>query len=165
MAEKRTWVSVLIAAAAIAVILGLVAIGTTIFWFRQHVNAQYTSRDSAVQEFSRERARFAGQEPLVELRSGESPIVHRAAQSSGVSLTALHVLAYDPEEERLIRASVPFWAARLSPMAAFSITSEDSEIFGKLQLTADDIARHGPGIVMIADGVPVHGARVLVWAE
>lgn len=165
MADKRTWVSVLIAAAAIVVIFGLACIGGAVFWFRQHVNTQYTSPDTAAGEFDRERARFAGQEPLAELRSGESPIVHRSTQSSGPPLTTLHLLAYDPQEERIIRANVPFWAARLSPSAAFSITSEDSVIFGKLQLTADDIARHGPGIVMIADDVPVHGARFMVWAE
>ena len=45
--------------------------------------------------------------PDVTLRKPQTP--------STVSLTAMHVTAFDPKERHLVRATVPFWLLRLTP--------------------------------------------------
>ena len=165
MSRKRTWLSILLAMVAIAVVLCLALVGGTAYWLYSHVQTQELSSDSAAAEFSRQRARFAGQQPLVEMRPGAEPVVHRAAPVRGGAVTTFHVLAYDPDDEQLIRTAVPMWLLKLAPKSSTSITSGDSVVFGRLNLSMDDIARQGPGLVMDLADIPVRGVRLLIWTD
>ena len=75
---KKPWIAILI---AIFIIAGIGAIGLvagSMYWFSRHVSSQSTSTESAEALFERERARFAGQQPLVEFSgSGGNPGVRR----------------------------------------------------------------------------------------
>jgi uncharacterized membrane protein len=110
MAQRRTWLTILIGLVLAVFVLCIALVGGSVYWFYQHVQRQPMSRESAADEFSRERARFVGQTPLIEVRQGEQPVVHRTIRRGApvaATLTAVHVLVYDPREERLIRANIP----------------------------------------------------------
>src|SRR6266496_1997447 len=100
MAQKRTWLTIVIGIVFAVFVLCLAAVGGGVYWFYQHIHTQPMSGETAAGEFSRERARFAGQTPLIEWRRGEEPVVHRAARrDQGASdVKAVHVLFYDPRE-------------------------------------------------------------------
>ncbi len=87
---RKTWISIIVALLIIFVILGLSLIGGATLWIRRHISTQFTSAQVATDELDRERARFSGQQPLIELRGEyDTPIVHRRTARGQVELQAL----------------------------------------------------------------------------
>src|SRR5213083_2030628 len=92
---KKTWIYILIAVFVIAGLGAIGLVGGSAYWISRHVSSQSTSTESAEAEFDRVRARFVGQQPLVEF-SGDSdnPTVRRlpktAEKPTGVEMQALH---------------------------------------------------------------------------
>src|SRR5207247_2436437 len=109
---KRTWIAIVLAALAIVVILGIAVVGSAAFWFRRHINTEMTSTESANVELDNTRARFSGQLPLVEVRESDRPIIHARTVPSTRELQSLRILAYDPQEGKLVRVTLPFWLLR-----------------------------------------------------
>lgn len=165
---RRTWISVLIASVIIVGILAIAAVGGTAYFFYRHINTQYTPRENAEQQFADARARFAGRQPLIEIRRGDEPIVHRElveGAHSRAKLESLRVLAYDPGERKLVRVSIPFWLIRLAPGKNFSFLNDNGINIDtdRVRLTAEDLERLGPSLIL--DEQDRHGAYVLVWTE
>src|SRR5437016_3283713 len=99
---KKTWISIAIAVVIIFVILGVALVGTAVFVFRQHVNAQFVSSRTAEEEFRTARQRFAGQQPLIEVTPGHGePVIHRR-EGKESELRSLRVLAFDPQAGKLV---------------------------------------------------------------
>jgi hypothetical protein len=170
-ANRRTWISILIAAVVIVCLLAVAVVGGAAFFIYRHVNAEFTNEVSAEKEFAAARARFEGQQPLIEVRMNEDPLVHRdqipAVARDDRHLESLRVLAYDDRAGKLVRVSIPFWLLRLLPTRHLSFLNDqgidvdiDSE---RVRLTIDDLERRGPGLVLAHKDR--HGARVLVWTE
>jgi hypothetical protein len=59
----------------------------------------------------------------------------------------------------------PFWMLDMAPRGQASFLSGNSELFGDLHLTLDDLAQRGPGLVMDMKDVPIRGGRALVWTD
>jgi hypothetical protein len=156
---KKTWISILI---AVFIIAGLAAIGVvagSAYWISRHVSTQLTSTESAEAEFGRERARFAGQQPLVEITGGgENPTVRRLPTVAAVEraeLQALHARVYDPDEGKIVRVDIPFWLIRLGKSISF--VPEMGSV------TLEDLERHGPGLIVNGHGD--QGQQMLVWID
>jgi hypothetical protein len=168
MAQKiPTWAAILIAAVIIAVMLAVAAVGGTAFFIYRHVNTTFTGHDTAAAEFAQARARFAGQQPLIEVTHGEEPVINRdlVKGPAGRKLESLRMLAYDRHDGKLVRVSIPFWLLRLLPSNHFSFLDDngikiDSE---RVNLSVEDLERRGPGLVL--DTRDRRGSEVLVWAE
>jgi nitrate reductase NapE component len=168
MAQRiPTWAAILIAGVIIFGMLAVAAVGGTAFFIYRHINTTPTGHDAAAAEFTQARARFAGQQPLIEMSVGDEPVVHRelVKDPSGRKLETLRVLAYDRHERKLVRVSIPFWLLRLLPSNHFSFLDDnginiDSE---RVNLTVDDLERRGPGLVL--DTRDRRGSEVLVWTE
>jgi hypothetical protein len=162
---KKTWISIAIAVVIIFVIFGLAVLGTAVYVFRQHINAQFVSTETAQEEFEQARQRFTGQQPLVDVSNGRhEPIIHQRTGSA--EIRSVHALAFDPAAGKLVRVSLPFWILRMAPSKNFTFQSSgdfdfDSE---RLHLTVDDLERAGPGLILDARD-PRKGTLVLVWAE
>ena len=110
--SRRTWISILIASVIIVGVLAVAAVGGTVFFFYRHVDAKFTRPDDAATEFTQARARFSGQQPLIEMRKGDQPRLHRELMESAKAatpLTSLRVLAYDEDNEKLVNVTLPFW--------------------------------------------------------
>jgi hypothetical protein len=161
---KRTWISVIIAGVIIVGVLAVAIVGGTAYFFYRHIDAQFTGQSSADETFEQTRARFAGQQPLVELSREDEPIVHHPAGSRR-EVRALHALVYDESSGKLTHVDVPGWLLRvMSAGGRLRIANLDG--FGDdetAKLTLDDLERHGPGIVM--DVKRLRGSQLLVWTE
>jgi hypothetical protein len=165
---RKTWVSILIAAVIIIGMLAITVVGGTAFFIYRHVNAQFTPIENAEQQFAQTRARFAGQEPLIEIKKDDEPVVHHelvSAARSNAKLESLRVLAYDRRAGKLVRVSIPFWLIRMAPSQHFSFLNDNGIDFDsdRVRLNYQDLERLGPGLIL--DQKDRHGSHVLVWTE
>jgi len=166
--NRKTWVSILIAAVIIVGMIAITVVGGTAFFFYRHINAQFTGQENAQQQFADARARFSGQRPLIEIKSDDEPVLHRelvAAGRSKAKLESLRVLAYDPRARKLVRISIPFWLIRMTPAHHFSVLTDNGFDFDtdRVRLTYKDLERMGPGLIL--DQTDRRGSQVLVWTE
>jgi hypothetical protein len=168
MSTKRTWVSVLVAAVIIVGVLAVSAVGGTAYFIYRHVHTQFVPNESAEQRFAEARARFAGQQPLIEMTRGEQPVLHREVISKtmpAAKLDTMRVLAYDTRAGKLVNVSIPMWLLRLAPTDKFSFMKDNGIDFDsdRLHITLDDVERRGPGLLL--DQADRRGSQVLVWTE
>ncbi len=165
---RKTWISILIAAIIIVGILAATAVGGAAFFIHRHINTQFTGSENAAQQFQEARARFAGQQPLIEIRKDDQALLHREvipASGSASKLNALRVLAYDTRAGKLVHVSIPFWLLRMVPSRNFSFFNDNGIDFDneRVRLTLEDLERRGPGLIL--DQTGRRGSQVLVWTE
>jgi len=161
---RKTWISILIAGVIIVGVLAVVVVGGTAFFFYRHINATFTAQENADMSFAQERARFAGQKPLIELSRDEEPVVHHPTGPRR-ELQSLHALVYDEASGKLTHVDVPGWLLRLMSGGG-RVRIANMDAFGdddQAKLTMDDLERHGPGLVM--DVKRRRGSQLLVWTE
>jgi hypothetical protein len=168
--SRKTWISIVIAAVISVGILAAAAVGGTAFFFYRHVRSQSAPPEQAETQFAEARAKFAGQKALIEIQRGDEPRLHRElltpASASAAQISALRVLAYDQDGEKLVNVTVPFWLLRLAPTnRKLSFLSDNGIDFDneRVRLTLEDLERRGPGLVL--DAKDRRGAQVLVWTE
>jgi hypothetical protein len=166
--NRKTWISVLIASVIVVGVLAVSAVGGTAYFIYRHVHTQFTPTDDAEQQFADARARFAGQQPLIEIGTDDEPRLHREVVPKTMpikKLETLRVLAYDTRARKLVAVSIPMWLLRLSPSNKFSFLSDNGIDFDsdRVRLTIDDLERRGPGLVL--DQTGRRSSRVLVWTE
>ncbi len=172
---KKTWVSILIAGVVIVFMLAVAIVGTTALFLYRHVNTRIVPSETASAEFERLRGQFAGQAPMIEIASdelldaGEGPsarvhaIVHRDRVGPG-AIHALHVLAYDKRQQKLVRADIPRWLLELaSARGHLRIANLDVLPGTGERVTLDDFDRRGPGLVM--NMRQIGGTELLVWTD
>ena len=81
---------------------------------------------------------------------------------------AIHVLVYDPDDKKLVRASVPMWLAKKLDRAEWKDVEldEETEDVGRLlrrRIRLADIERAGLGTFVEVD--EEDGEQVLVWLK
>ena len=168
MNKRKTWISVVIAAVIVIGILAASAVGGTAYFIYQHVHTEFTPTENAEQRFKDARARFAGQQPLIEMTRGDEPVLHREVipkTMPAAKLETLHVLAYDTRANKLVNVSIPMWLLRLAPSNKFSFMKDNGIDFDsdRMHLSLDDVERRGPGLIL--DQTERRGSQVLVWTE
>jgi hypothetical protein len=178
MASKTpTWVWVVLGIVGFLVLCVVALVGGGIYMVRSHVHTEPAEKQTALQEFDRQRTRFGDQQPLVELkknvRDDDRVVIHRPPDTATrrTDLQTIKVLVYDNREGRLIHIDVPLWIMRMLPQnrnrsgrGRSQITwGDDNFDFNAGDLSLEDIERHGPGLIV--DGIDSRGAQVLVWAE
>ena len=166
--SRKTWMSVLVAAVIVVFVLAVAAVGGAAFFIRRHVSTQFTPGPNAEDQFTQARARFGGQPPLIEVRTGDQPVLHRDIPSGatpGTSIQSVRVLAYDGTSGKLVQVSIPFWLLRLAPSKNFSFLGDNGIDVDTdhVHLTLDDVERRGPGLIL--DTKDRRGSHVLVWTE
>jgi len=169
--QRKTVIAIVLAGVIVLGIMAITIVAGTAFFFMRHINTQVTPRENAEAQFAEARARFAGQQPLIEIRRDrdDEPIFHRelvTASHSTARLEALRVLAYDPKQHKLVRVSIPFWLLRMAPSKFSFFNAGDIDVdldTDRMRVTAEDLERRGPGLVL--DEKDRRGALVLVWTE
>jgi hypothetical protein len=149
------------------VLLGLsavAAVGGAVFFFRRHIQAQFTPSETANQQFDAQRAKFAGQEPLIEMPLGDEPVMHRSPEKPRHELQSLHALVYDARGGKLTHVDIPGWLL-VFMSGGGRIRIANLEVFDddRDRVTLEDLERHGPGLVL--DLRRGRGTQVLVWTE
>lgn len=170
MAKKPSWPLIILGIAALVVVVGvgLVAVAGYVLYQQFAIQTTTTSASSAEDEFTRAAARFAGQKPLVEFLDGE-PVVnklHVRPRGRARAIEALHIIVWEPDERKLIKLNIPFWLLRMTKGRPIRLSGHQDDADGdpvRLNITAEDLERYGPGLVM--DHKETSGTRVLVWAQ
>jgi hypothetical protein len=160
----KTWILVVVGVVVLG-ILGLVALAAAGLWFaKTHIDVRSVSQATVTTDFERVRAQFAGQKPLIELderghflrANSDRPAQDRHPQS-------LNVMAFDPDEGRVVRMAIPFWLLRLKMGGTRMGLGNDSIDLHDLRITVEDLERYGP--TLIVDHKGHGGERVLVWSQ
>jgi hypothetical protein len=167
MAGKvKTWVWV-VAGVVVVGILGIVAMAAfSVYFFSQHIDTREVSPGSAAREFDAIKERFADQKPLIELDEDgrlERTNPDRGGNENHSRPEQLHVLAFDPDDRRIVQVTIPFWLLRLK-LGANRIDFNGRRMdLDDLKLTVEDLERFGP--TLIVDHTTTSGERVLVWSQ
>ena len=167
MAGKvKTWVWVVVAVFVIG-ILGVVAMaGVGIYYFSQHIDTKTVSPALATRDFDEVKRRFPNQKPLIELDDRGRYLrsnTDRETPVNAKSPDAIHVMAFDPHDGRIVQVSIPFWLLRLK-MGGTAIDFNGRQMdLEDLRLTVEDLERFGP--TLIVDHKSENGDRVLVWSQ
>jgi hypothetical protein len=129
-----------------------------------------TDRQGADRRAEIVRQRYPGRESLLTLSSdGAFERRDPAPAARPGAVTHLFVLAYGVREQRLVEVDIPFWFYKMkAPAAGFALnltgianlTTFDLDDLG---VTAADLERFGPGLVVDVDGPD--GERLLIWTE
>jgi hypothetical protein len=150
-------------AVVVAGLLGLSIFGTLIF---RAVNVREATPTEALARFTVVRKMFANQTRMIEV-DGSGRVTRSAASSAAKSgapgIKRLEVLGYRAAEQRLVEAHVPFWFFSLKDSAVQFALRDTGLDLERLHLTADDLAQHGPGLIL--DQKLPNGDRLLVWTE
>jgi hypothetical protein len=167
MAGKvKTWVWVVLAIVVIGV-LGIVAMaGVGLYLFSQHIDTRTASPANAAHDFEQVKARFGGQKPLIELDEHGRFLrshVDRTPPVNAKPPDSINVLAFDPDDGRIVRVSIPFWVVRMKMRGATIDLNGNHMNLEDLKLTAEDLERFGP--TLIVDHKSTTGERVLVWSQ
>lgn len=166
MARKRTWIWVVVGAIGLVVLAFIAFAAAMTYLVVRDLDIRDSSAVSASTEFERVRQRFAGQEPLImvdDIDAARPRITKRAVGAPAARKPeTLHILAFDPDDEKLVRLHLPFWLLRFGNQGRIQIGRGTVEV-EKLGLTVGDLERHGPGLVLDHQGKD--GERVLLWME
>jgi len=169
--RTKTWITIIVSVLGVLVILGVAAIGGTAYWIYSHLQTQTIAEETAGDSFSKTRARFAGQQPLIEISDRDQVVIHRAAEApatpaSSTPLKTLRAMVYNPDDNRMVDVNIPFWLLRLAPSGGrFSFLNDNGISFDseRVRLTLDDLEQRGPGLIL--DQRDRRGSLVLVWTE
>ena len=148
------------------ILLAAAIVGWSIFgvlvW--RAVEVEEADEPQALRRFRAVRATLPAEPPLLDLDSAGNVVrrAHAVAASEG-ALESLSALAYQPRERRLVHAEMPFWFFALKAPAAQYLFRGTGLDLARLGVTAAELKRHGPAIVI--DHVYADGRRLLVWTE
>jgi hypothetical protein len=167
MAGKvRTWVWVIVGVFAVGILCVIAMAAAGIYYFTQNIEAKKASPTVAASEFNAVRERFRGQKPLIELDERGRFLrsnVDRPAPKNARQPEMLYVLAFDPDDEGLVKVTVPFWLLRMK-IGNSHVDFGDSRMdLEDLKLTVEDLERFGPTLIL--DQTNAGGDRVLVWSQ
>ena len=169
--RKKGYLWIALGVVCLVVMVGVAVVGGLAYVVYQQFALEQTVIEpaDAAKELDQLRAEFhdpprlqfawkSDGRPDVTLRKPQTP--------STVSLTAMHVTAFDPKERHLVRATVPFWLLRLTP--EWKMRMNGAEMMHYLntpggRLTPADIEALGPGLLV--DDKQPDGTQVLIWTE
>ena len=167
MAGKvKAWVWVIIAVVVIGVLCVVAIAGIGLYFFSQHVETRTASPANAARDFEQVKARFAGQKPLIELDDHGRYLrsnTDRTPPANAKSPESINVMAFDPDDGRIVRLTIPFWLVRMKMRGATIDLNGNHMDLEDLRLTAEDLERFGP--TLIVDHKNSSGERVLVWSQ
>jgi len=147
----------------VVALLGLSIFGSLVY---RAVNVEEANSSEALTRFAVIRREFADQVPMLEM-DASGRVTRSAAPSAAATVVPavkrLEVLGYRAAEERLVSAHVPFWFFNLKGSALQFAVRDTGLDLDRLGVTAEDLSRHGPGLVL--DQVRPNGDRLLVWTE
>jgi len=167
MAKKTSWAVIIVGISAFVLIVGAGLVGVVGYVIYQQFafQAKTATEISADEEFAQIVAKFEGQKPYLVIRDGEPVVSEEPAASPGKPVEALHIIVWDPDERKVVKLNMPFWLLRMTKGRPIKLSSNDdpgSEAM-KLKITAEDLERRGPGLIL--DHKEATGERVLVWAQ
>lgn len=152
-----------------AALAGTCVLAGTAFFFAHHESRDVSAQDAEV-EFQQVRARFAGQSPVLDMRE-RRPLREAIGPQPNAPLHTFHTMIFDTRGgQRIVRITVPYRFGKLfgsggnfrwlGQLTFLDDTEFDPE---PIQLSLDQLARHGPGLVI--DYRHPSGGQFIAWVE
>jgi hypothetical protein len=167
MAGKvRTWIWVGAGIVVLGVLCVVAMAVAGFYFFSQNINTSEMSPAAASRQFEEVKAKFADQKALIELDHRGRLLrtnPDRPVPANPQPPHTLHVLAYEPEDGRIVRVTVPFWLLRFKTGGGTIDFNGGKMDLEDLKLTVEDLERFGP--TLIVDHTMTSGERVLVWSQ
>jgi hypothetical protein len=167
MAKKTPWGWIIFGIVAFTVFVGvsLVAVAGFVVYQQFAFKSMPATEQSAEQRFEEVAKRFEGQKPLLVIEDGEPVLQKPSSTRTRGRIEALHVMVWNPRDERVVSLNIPFWLIRMTNGHPIKLSAGDHDTGARPQLniTADDLERHGPGLILIHR--ERGGERVIVWAQ
>ena len=164
MASRKTWLWIILGGLGFCVLVLFVIAGVGVYFVASHIDTSSVTSAEVVRVFDDARARFKDQKPLFELDDRERPHVTRELSSMPRAerrTENLAILVWDPDEERTVRITLPFWILRLgNQKIELGHRGFDIE---RLNLDLDELQRVGP--LLVFDYRATSGERVLIWTQ
>ena len=134
-----------------------------LYFVSQNLNMESATVAQAGRSFEDVRARFK-EPPILTLDDRERVTMTRQPpdKPAGEKPSTMHVMAYDDEDSRIVRVTVPFWMLRLG-REKIRLGSGGDLQFEQLHITAEELERYGPALLLDHRGLG--GKRVLVWTQ
>ncbi|HEX2456855.1 MAG TPA: hypothetical protein VHI99_24365 [Vicinamibacterales bacterium] len=167
MAGKiKPWIWIVAGIFACGILCVVAIAGAGFYFFTRHVETHETSPAAAARDFEQVKERFSGQKPLIELDTKGRFLksnLDRPAPPNATRPKDLYVLAFDPDDGRIVKVSIPFWLLRLKMRGATIDLNGNRMDLEDLKLTVEDLERFGP--TLIVDHSSASGDHVLVWSQ
>jgi hypothetical protein len=164
--KVKTWIWVVLGVIIACVVTAVAVAGSAFYFLSKRFETHTATSATANREFDSAKARFSGRKPLVELdRDGAVTRANTAEAGSADTRVPeqVIVMAFDPDQERIVRVTLPFWLLRLkSRHASINFNGKKMDL-EDLKLTVADLERYGP--TLIIDQTSPDGTRVLVWSQ
>jgi hypothetical protein len=167
MAKKTPWGWIILGIVVFTVLVGvsLVVVAGFVVYQQFAFQATPATARSAEQKFEDIARKFEGQKPLLMLEDGD-PVINRPPHDrKPARIEALHVMVWEPDNERVVSLNIPFWLIRMTNGRPIKLSTRDrgSDAMPHLKITADDLERFGPGLILLHR--EPGGERVIVWAQ
>jgi hypothetical protein len=167
MSSKRSWLPIILVIFGGIIMCGILVVGAGVWYFFNHIGIESASDESALKQFEEARKPFLHQAPLLAF-TGRDVVVNREeierSEPSDQHLESLNLLTWDPDEDQIVRVSIPFWVLRLKLDGRVSLRSGSDRFDSEdIPLTVGDLERRGPGLVL--DATDERGQRVLIWTQ
>lgn len=166
MATRRTWVWIVVAVMATALVAIIIVAGAGVYFVSQRVHSSQASAPEALESFDEVTSSFRGRRALYELTASHEPQLTKpfaSIPSSPKKATDLMVQAWNPEDGRLVKLSLPLWLLRYGDKKMRVLRDEGGLALRELTLDSNELARIGPAIVL--DYRKPSGIRILLWTE
>lgn len=165
MATRTTWIWIVVGCLALCGLFLFAVAGAGVYFVASRIDTERVSSVDAMKMFDEARAAFEGQEPLFEIDSDERPHPVRDIREMPTSSERprdLVVMAWDSDEERIVRVAVPFWLMRLGGRQV-EINNGQGFDLNRLDLDVEELERVGP--LLLFDYRARTGERVLLWTR
>jgi hypothetical protein len=159
--RKALWIVLGVVAFILLCIVAFAAFG--FYFVANNVQMESATLIEASKSFDEVRARFK-EAPIITLDDQRRVTLTRQppAQPADVKPQTMHVMAYDVEDSKIVRVTVPFWMLRLG-REKIRLGSGGDLQFEQLHITAEELERYGPALLV--DHRNREGHRVLVWTQ
>src|SRR5687767_9333850 len=110
--RRRTWIWIVVIFLGVCVIGLMAAAGAGVYFVANHIDMKAATSVDAGRSFEGIKAAFKEQKPLFEIDEFERAKAVRPIEelpTSTVKPKHLWIQAWDPDEERLVKISLPFW--------------------------------------------------------
>jgi hypothetical protein len=158
----RRWMWIVIAFGLVSC-AGLV--GGGIWYASTQFKVREVAQGDVESEFTRLRARFKDQRPILDTKHGiaiaSDRLEARAQAYSGPPPKNLCLLVWTEEQPKAVQLCLPFWLLKMKSGRGlkFDVPNGESR---RLELSAKDLERAGPALLLDENN---DEARLLVWTE
>ena len=163
-AKRRTWLWILLAVLGLCVVAVIAIAGFGMYFVRNHITAGTATPAQAFKAFDAASARFKDTKPIYDVDDRRHPKQLRQFSDLPTSperAEFVWMLAWDPDKQRLVKLSLPFWLLKFGRQKID--ISDDGFDFQRMQLDVNELQRVGP--VLLFDYKSPAGERVLIWTQ